>query len=60
MTYHNHPLLTETRNKLQFVETPAHIAKATAEAALDHLYADVLPQPEIIRVVDPRRIVRMS
>jgi hypothetical protein len=59
VTYQN-ALTIDNRTKLHFVETPAHIARATAEASLDILYADVLPRDPIVRLVDPARIVRMS
>lgn len=58
--YTNNSLMVDYRTTLQFVETPAHIAKATAEAALDTLYADVLPQDPIVYFVDSARIVHMS
>lgn len=54
--YYNNHLLTDYRTTLQFVETPEHIAQAEAEAALDLLYADVLPLEPIVRMADHCRI----
>jgi len=54
--YYNNHLLTDYRTTLQFVETPDHIAQAEAEAALDQLYADVLPLEPIVCMADHFRI----
>lgn len=58
--YTNNSLMVDYRTTLQFVETPEHIARATAEAALDSLYADVLPQDPVVCFVDAARIVHMG
>ncbi len=58
--YYNNHLMTDYRTTLQFIETPDHIARAEAEAALDALYADVLPLAPMVCQADRCRIVHMS